>query len=117
MACVQWAHNKTTRAIRHIQLRENAVREAIQQGLVDVVHIAGKDNMADIFTKEDRDVAHYIRIRNILLSPPPQSIFPQAAYIRMYSSHILDTVNTDSVRTCSHTITRPMGGISSSCPT
>lgn len=30
MACVQWANNKTSRNIRHIQIRENATCESVQ---------------------------------------------------------------------------------------
>ena len=71
MACVQWSHNKTSKGIRHIQIRENAVRESVQNGTVLVLHVAGKNNLADIFTKEDKDILHYISIRDALLSAPP----------------------------------------------
>ena len=71
MACVQWAHNKTSKGIRHIQIRENAVRESIQNKSILVLHVAGKNNLADIFTKEDKDIQHFISIRDALLSPPP----------------------------------------------
>ena len=73
MACVQWSHNKTTKSIRHIQIRENAVRESVQDGTVIVLHVAGKLNPADIFTKEDKDTTHFIIIRDTLVSPPPHS--------------------------------------------
>ena len=114
MACVQWTHNKTTRNIRHIQLRENDVREAIQQGLVDVTHVAGKDNMADIFTKEDRDVAHYIRMRNILISLPPTSQHLRAVSTKMYTPHFNHITPPQSARNSLSVITRSKGGISSS---
>ena len=52
MACVQWSKNKTNRNIRHIQIRENATREAVKNKQVSVHHVNGKDNPADIFTKE-----------------------------------------------------------------
>jgi hypothetical protein len=71
MACVQWSHNKTSKGIRHIQIRENAVRESVQNGTILVLHVAGKNNLADIFTKEDKDTSHYISIRDALMSQPP----------------------------------------------
>lgn len=72
MACVQWCHNKSNRNMRHIQIRENLVRESIQNGTVSVTHITGKLNPADLFTKEMKDTTHFIQIRNFLLSSPPQ---------------------------------------------
>ena len=71
MACVQWSKNKTTRSIRHIQLRENAIRESVQNGLISVSHVPGTSNPADMLTKEDRDSAHYIHLRDCVVSPPP----------------------------------------------
>ena len=70
MACVQWDKNKTTRTIRHIQLRDNAVRENIQRKLINIHPIPGAKNIADIFTKEDRDKSHFISLREKVLFPP-----------------------------------------------
>ena len=70
MVCVQWCHNRTTRTIRHIQLRDNAVREAVQSKKINVTHIPGKDNIADIFTKEDRDKNHFTSLRDRIVFPP-----------------------------------------------
>ena len=71
MACVQWSKNRTTRSIRHIQLRENAVREAVQRGQISVLHVPGKLNPSDILTKEDKDTLHYITLRDCVVSPNP----------------------------------------------
>jgi len=57
--------------LRYIQIHENAVREQVQAGTVEVEHIAGKNNPSDICTKEDKDAPHYIEIRNVLVSFPP----------------------------------------------
>ena len=78
MACVHWTKNRTTRSIRHIQLRENAVREAVQNGLISVHHVPGTNNPSDILTKEDRDVSHYISLRDCVVSPSPVAyhVFP-----------------------------------------
>ena len=70
MACVQWSKNKTTPTIRHIQLRDNAVRENIQRKLISIHHIPGAHNIPDIFTKEDRDKNHFISLREKVLFPP-----------------------------------------------
>ena len=69
MGCVQWSHNKTTRSIRHIQLRENHVCENVQNKNVQIKHTAGKTCLADIFTKEDKDKPHFLKIRNQLVKP------------------------------------------------
>ena len=66
-ACIQWSVNLTTKGLRHIQIRENAVRESVQSGLTRVKHIAGNCNLADLFTKEDKDVSHFLKIRNLIL--------------------------------------------------
>jgi Reverse transcriptase (RNA-dependent DNA polymerase). len=69
-AAVKWSHNMTTRGLRHIQMRENAVREQVQQGFITVEHIGGKHNLADPFTKEEKDNDHFIACRDLLLTPP-----------------------------------------------
>ena len=70
MACVLWSKAKTTKNLRHIQINENAVRESIQNKEVEIFHIPGNENLSDIFTKEDRDQHHFLRLRNIVMSPP-----------------------------------------------
>ena len=66
-ACIKWSKNMTTKGLRYIQIRENAVREAIQAGIVTLDHIAGTINIADLFTKEDKDTKHFLAIRDILV--------------------------------------------------
>ena len=68
-ACVQWSKNLTTKGLRHIQIRENAVRESIQSHIISVKHIDGKTNLADLVTKEDKDVTHFKTIRDLLIKP------------------------------------------------
>ena len=63
---VCWSHNMTTKGLRHIQIRENAIRESIISGFIEVKHIAGKVNLADVFTKEDKDSTHFQNIRDII---------------------------------------------------
>ena len=45
--------------IRHMEMRENAVREWVQDASLKVLHVPGRINPADIFTKEMRDGAHF----------------------------------------------------------
>ena len=69
-ACIKWSHNMTTKGLRYIQIRENAVREAIQSKIIQLHHIEGKINISDLFTKEDKDTPHFLCIRNILVQDP-----------------------------------------------
>ena len=71
-ATVQWSHNMSTKGLRYIQIRENAVREQVQSGLIDVRHIEGKRNPTDIMTKEDRDVGHFCECSSMLVVPLPE---------------------------------------------
>ena len=66
-ACVAWSHSLSTKGLRHIQIRENAVREEVQAGRILVKHIAGILNISDLFTKEDKDVQHFLRIVHYIL--------------------------------------------------
>jgi hypothetical protein len=63
-ACIQWAHNMTSKKIRHMELRENAVREWVHDGTITLRHVKGRVNPADIFTKEMHDGAHVWRLRD-----------------------------------------------------
>ena len=67
-ACVAWSRNSTTKGLRHIQIRENAVRESVQSNFIQVEHIKGKLNLSDMFTKEDKDTLHFLTIRDVVLS-------------------------------------------------
>ena len=61
-ACVNWSKNTTTKGLCHLQIRENAVRESCINGFIEVKHIFGKLNLSDMFTKEDKDVQHFITL-------------------------------------------------------
>ena len=77
-ACIQWSKNMTTKGLRHIQIRENAVRESVQNGFINLLHVDGKVNLADLFTKEDKCTEHFIALRDLLLCAnlPPDSLLP-----------------------------------------
>ena len=80
MACVMWTSNKTSKGLRYIQIRENATKENIH--LFDIQHIAGKVNIADIFSKEVKDQQHFVQMRDIIVQPP----FPQK-HIELIQQH------------------------------
>jgi hypothetical protein len=67
-ACVKWTHNMTSKAARHIELCKNSVREWVRDKTVDIRHVAGRINLADIFTKEMRDGAHFWRLPDSFMS-------------------------------------------------
>ena len=50
--------------IRHMELQENSVQEWVQDKVLNVLHVPGRVNPADIFTKEMRDRAHFQRLRD-----------------------------------------------------
>jgi len=49
----------TSKKIWHIELQENLVREWVQDKDLNVLHVKGRVNPADIFTKEMKDGAHF----------------------------------------------------------
>jgi len=90
-AAVNWSHNMTTRGLRHIQMRENAVREQVQLGFVTVEHIGGKHNLADAFTKEEKNDEHFITCRNLLVTKIPNSLHHNISMTDMHN----DSKNND----------------------
>jgi len=61
---VKWAGNLTMKQIRHMDMRDNYVREWVQDNSLDVRHVAGKCNVSDICTMEMKDGANYRRLRD-----------------------------------------------------
>ena len=77
-AGVTWSKNTTTKGLRYMTIRENAVRESVKNDFIDVVHIAGRVNPSDMFTKEHKDVQHFCNLRDSVLTllPPEITTFP-----------------------------------------
>jgi len=67
MACIHWSKKTTTKGLRYIQIKENAIRELAH--LFDVTHIQGSKNPADLLSKEDKDVKHFTTFRDALVPP------------------------------------------------
>jgi hypothetical protein len=57
--CIKWSHNMTAKQICHMEMRENAVYEWVQDAFLKVLHVLGRINPADIFTKEMHEGAHF----------------------------------------------------------
>jgi len=69
MAAVMWSNSTSNKAMRHVNIRENAVREAIHKHKeVTVQHIGGKVNPSDLFTKEHKSDEIYRSIRDSFMS-------------------------------------------------
>jgi hypothetical protein len=66
-AAVDWAATCTNKGTKHLNLRENMVREHHQTGLTKVTHIPGVINASDLFTKELKDAAHFRRCRDTFM--------------------------------------------------
>jgi hypothetical protein len=68
--CVDWTKGCTvSRKLRHINMRELAVRAAQLNKDISVEHIEGKLNIADLFTKEMKDTAHFHDLALTITSP------------------------------------------------
>ncbi len=103
-ACIWWSHNMTSKAAQHIELRENSVREWVQDKTVSIKHVAGKGKPADIITKEMRDGTHFCCLCDSFISRlsdlnnisllethharqlSPHSVAPSAAWIALASA-------------------------------
>ena len=66
-ACVNWAASCTNKGTKHINLRENKVREVHADKSAFIAHIPGIINASDIFTKEIKDAPHYRRLRDTMM--------------------------------------------------
>jgi hypothetical protein len=58
-SCIKWLHNMMTKQICHMEMHKNMVRKWVQDNFLKVVHVSGRLNLADIFTKEMHDGAHF----------------------------------------------------------
>jgi len=68
-ACINRSKKCTKKGLHHIQMRENRVRENISRKFVQINHVNGKLNLADLFTKEMKDVGHFVELRDLMMQP------------------------------------------------
>ncbi len=64
---VDWSKGTTTKKLRWIDLRGNLVCKNVLSNTVPILHIRGHSNLAYIFTKEFRDVTHFLNSRDSFL--------------------------------------------------
>jgi hypothetical protein len=50
-------------------MREKLVRENVRNNFVSIQHVGGKQNLADLFTKEMKDIAHFFKWRDLMMRP------------------------------------------------
>ena len=63
-ACVNWSKSCTTKGVKHLNLKENKIRETHAAHTATIAHIPGIINSSDIFTKEIKDASHYRCLRD-----------------------------------------------------
>jgi hypothetical protein len=69
---VDWSvSGAITKRLRHMNMKEVAIRDAIAHGEVAIHHLPGKFNPSDILTKEDRDQQHFVALREVLVPSFP----------------------------------------------
>ena len=68
--CCDWSYGvNISKRLRHFNIREVAVRDDVKAGDISVTHLPGRVNIADLFTKEIRDAAHFREMAFRLISP------------------------------------------------
>eukprot|EP00957_Ditylum_brightwellii_P122401 9333675-Ditylum_brightwellii.AAC.1 len=70
MTYVYWAKATTTKGLDHITIQKNAIIESMHNNIVNEKHIASNINLVDIFTKEHKNMSHFIAIWNQLATSP-----------------------------------------------
>ena len=69
---VQWAeHGAVTKKLRHLNIREIAVMDSVRDKEIRVFHIPGKENWADLLTKEDKDDQHFLGLQTAIVPAAP----------------------------------------------
>ena len=68
---IDWIESgcKPTKKLRHENLSKLGIYEARLYNEVDIYWTPGPTNLADIFTKEDKDVAHFESVRDQMVMP------------------------------------------------
>ena len=84
-----WSKSTTTKDMRHICIKDCAVRNSIQAKEVDLYHIPGAINPSDIFTKEMRDRAQFRILRNsFMISAKNFRTFVTSSFVWMFASWV-----------------------------
>ena len=76
-ACIDLSKSISTKGRKHLNLRENCICKPIIFGEVTVSHIAGDINIADLFTRELWDGAHFLILWGAFMIPHPNKNLSQ----------------------------------------
>jgi hypothetical protein len=105
-ACVKWCHNLTTKSNCHIKHCENATREWVENGSIIVIHVSGKCNPSDLFTKKMCGGANFQSLRDSFMSRG--SAFLKDIY---HSLHSLSTLHHNHIAQTAHYLLPPCLGM------
>ena len=61
--------NQSTKKLRHLNIRENAIGDAVAFDEIKPLFIPGKLNLAELFTKEFKNPTHITTLRDLLVIP------------------------------------------------
>jgi hypothetical protein len=67
---VDWSNSFSTKGMRHVNIRENAIREARILNEISIHHIPGSSNPSDLFTKEFKSDTLFRTLRGLILFYP-----------------------------------------------
>ena len=69
---IEWCKGVSNKNMRHYDIKENVVRDMVQNhNELDIIHIAGTDNPADICTKEHKSNNIFLKLRDMIVIPRP----------------------------------------------
>ena len=66
--CVKWCYNMTSKNLRHMEFKDNSTREWRTDGTIKILHVAGKCNVSDVFTREVRDKVLFCPLRDLFMT-------------------------------------------------
>ena len=86
---VNWSKGTSTKGMRHMNLKDCAVRDSIQAKDVDIYHIPGLVNPSNIFAKEMQDGAHFRDLRDsFMMSADKSRAFVSSSSVWMSASWV-----------------------------
>lgn len=90
-SCVNWSRNMTSKNTRHMEMRDNSIREWVEDKSLSVQHVKGTCNPSDIFTKEMKDGTHFRRLRDSFMCRYSDFLRDSLSSIYQRSQHSVPT--------------------------
>lgn len=91
-ASVCWFKKTTTKGLHHITICENAIQEYVDNEFVSNCHIGSKQNLADIFTKEFKDISLFLTLRNMITSVPLEILTNRRMGRNAHYAHVSSSI-------------------------